>query len=48
MSKEAVHLVSKQASILCQSITWLDSGSEEEGVDVAIEKDHNFTEQCAF
>lgn len=50
MSKEAVLLVDKEAAILCQSITWLDKGCEEEGVTAAMEKDHNFTEesQCAF
>lgn len=29
MSKEAVHVVDKEAAILCQSITWLNGGREE-------------------
>lgn len=45
MSKE-VHVVGKEAAILCQSITWLEGGWEEkEGVPVAMEKGHNFTEE---
>jgi len=54
MTKEVVHVVGKESAILCQSITWLGGlgweEKEEEGVAVAMEKGHNFTEesQSAF
>lgn len=45
MSEEAVHVIGKEVAILCQSITWLEGGWEKEGVPVAMEKGHNFTEE---
>ncbi len=48
MSKEAVHVVDKEAAILCQSITWLDRGCEEEEATAAIEKDHRGKSVCVL
>lgn len=48
MTKEVVHVVGKESAILCQSITWFGEGEgweEKEGVSVAMEKGHNFTEE---